>query len=504
MNCCITLASRARRIALRAALSALALVVALTPLAQPTLPAIAQQNTLLNENFEGAFKNDDAGGAECAASACLVPDGWNVWHTRRTDSDPLGVNAAPRYEQTRAANRFRSGAAALRYSTSLATHTGGAYRVITGLTPGTRLKFSAAGSVWSTNDESPISARPSRDIKLKIGIDPFGGAGGRANPFSPEIVWSGEQAPIDAFKDFTVETEARATSVIVYLYSTMRDPVRHNEVFWDDALLTVEAAAATPDPNAPPTPAAAVTAEATAAATTPTPDVPTDDVVHTIVSGDTLLGLTERYNIDQTELLRLNPGLRPNSILSIGDRIVVKKGSGATATPDPAAAAQISVTGTVTGTPTVGTLCVEAFFDENGDAERDDGEDLVPQIFFTIARDNVEVGNYTSDGVNEPYCVNNLVNGEYIVGGTILPIYQPSSPLNDKIRIAGGERKFSLGIRRKTDAGRDVSATATPAPRPAILDPANVLSVVAVFGGLLMIVGLIGFLISAFLRRRRL
>jgi LysM repeat protein len=496
--------SRTLRIC-RAALSLFALCAALSI---PVSPAVAQPGTLLNENFEGAFKNDDAGGAECAGNACAVPEGWHVWHTRRTDSDPLGVNAAPRYEQTRAANRFRSGAAALRYSTSLATHTGGAYRVITGLTPGTRLKFSAAASVWSTNDDSPISARPSRDIKLKIGIDPFGGADGRANPFSPEIVWSAEQAPIDAFKDFSVETESRGNSVIVFLYSTMRDPVRHNEVFWDDAVLTVEAAAATPDPNAAPptpTPVGTVTTETPVAPSTQTPEAPTNDVVHTIVSGDTQLAIAGRYGISIETLQRLNPGLRPNSILSVGDTLIVQKGTGAQAvTPTPGAGAPISGTGTVTGTPTVGALCVEAFFDENGDTDRDDGEDLVPQIFFSIARDNVEIGNYTSDGVNEPYCVNNLANGEYIVGSTILPIYQPSSPLNDKIRVAGAESKFSIGIRRKSDAGRDVSATATPAARPAILEPANVLSLMAVLGGLLMIIGLIGFLISAFLRRRRL
>jgi LysM repeat protein len=479
-------------------------IVLLTCVLHPSA-SHAQIGTLLNENFESPFQND-AGGGDCAGDACLVPTGWNVWYTKRTDKDPIGVNAQPRYEQTRAANRFRSGASALRYYTALATHTGGVYRTITGLTPGARLKFSAAGMAWSTNDESPISARPSRDIKLKIGIDPFGGSGGRANPFSPEIVWSAEQSPVDAFKDLSVETEARGGSVIVYLFSTMRDPVRHNEIFWDDAVLTAEAALATSDPNSAPTATSVANTAATAVPQTATPNTPTNDVTHTVVANDTLLGIAEQYGTSVEELVRLNPGLRANTLLTLGTVYLVKKGNASVAavTPTPDTGAQISTTGTVTGTPTVGTICVQAYFDENGDAKRDDGEDLVPQIFFSIARDNVEVGNYTSDGVNEPYCVNNLANGEYVVGATILQIYQPSSPLNDKIRLVGAQKDFNLGIRRKTDAGRDVSATGTPAARPAILEPSNALSIVAVLGGLLMIVGLIGFLISAFLRRRRL
>ncbi len=459
---------------------------------------------LLNEGFEAGFQNDAAGGGDCAQNTCQVPAGWGVWFTRRTDTDAPGVNLQPRYEQTRAAGRFKTGAAALRYYTSQATHTGGVYRIVTGVTVGAKIKLSAAGQVWSTNDESPISARPSRELRLKIGIDPLGGDNGKANPFSPQIVWSEEQSPADAFKDFAVEVEAKSSTVVVYLFSTMRDGVRHNDVFWDDVLLTTsagasETGAATPATEATPAPTP------TLAATEP--PAATNDVTYTIVAGDSLIKIADENGITVAELERLNPGVNATT-LQLGAVLIVKKGSAAPAaefTPTPAGAPAITGTVSITGTPTVGTLCVQAYFDEDGNGRRaEQGEDLVPQILFEVTKDGNRVGGYTTDGVND-FCFENLQNGEYIATGTILQIYQPSSPPNDKVLVRGGRADFMIGIRRRSDEGRIVSATATPAaPITDLFSTSNLLSVLAVLGGLLMIIGLIGFLISAFLRRRRL
>jgi LysM repeat protein len=478
-----------------------------------TRPALSQ-DALFNEGFEGAFQNDAAGGGDCAQNTCTVPAGWGVWFTRRTDTDPPGVNFQPKYEQTRNSGRIKSGASALRYYTSQATHTGGVYRVVTGVTPGARLRISASGQVWSTNDESPISARPSRDVRLKIGIDPLGGEGGKANPFSPQIVWSGEQSPLDAFKDFSAEVEARSTTVIVYLYSTMKDSVRHNEIFWDDVVLTLAAPPTTPTPEGVPPPSPTV--EATAAATVAPATAPavTNDVTVTVKAGDTLLGIAFDNGISLEELQRLNPDASPQT-LQIGQVLIIKKGNPSTAatdTPVPGAVAPgttvdsaVASAGVITGTPTVGAACVQAYFDDDGNGERAErGEDLVPQILFTLSRDGKSAASYTSNGVDEPYCFENLENGEYVVAATVLQIYQPSTPINDTVNVRGGRTFFSIGIRRITDAAVDVSATATPAAGAPIVTAANVVSLVAVLGGLFMIIGLIGFLISAFLRRRRL
>ena len=49
-----------------------------------------------------------------------------------------------------------------------------------------------------------------------------------------------------------------------------------------------------------------------------------------------------------------------------------------------------------------------------------------------------------------------------------------------------------------------MSATATPAAAAPIVNTDNAVAIVAIIGGLLMIFGLIGFVISAALRRKRL
>jgi LysM repeat protein len=462
--------------------------------------AVAQSALLVDEGFEGGFQNDASGGGTCAQGGCDVPAGWGVWFTKRADTDPAGVNVQPKYEQARTAGRFRGGAAALRYASDNATHTGGVYRIVQNVTPGTRLVLSAYGMAWSTNDDSPISARPSRDVRLKIGIDPLGGDGGKANPFSPQIVWSAEQSPLDAFRPFSIEVEAKAATVVVYLYSTMKDPVRHNDVYWDDVRVGVAQPPATPTPaaaEATPDPAAAPTAVPTAA--------PSTDVTVTVESGDTLLGIAFDNGITLEELQKLNPGVQPET-LQVGAVLIVKKGA---PPPEPTSApapgdAPIAPSDVLSGTPTVGAACVQAYFDDDGNGERAErGEDLVPQILFTLSRDGATLGTYTSNGVDEPYCFENLDNGSYVVAATVLQIYQPSTPINDTLRVRGGRSFFSIGIRRIADAAVDVSATATPATAAPAVDGDNVIAVVAVAGGILMIIGLIGFVVSTALRRKR-
>jgi LysM repeat protein len=490
---------------LRAALGAMLLCLCCAP----ANPLRAQGNApLLNEGFEGAFKNDEKGGPECAGGACLVPEDWGIWFVPRTATDSPGINGAPKFEQTRSAGRVKGGQAALRYYTSLATHTGGVYRIVQNVTPGARVRLNASGLVWSTNDQSPISSRPSRGIRLKIGIDPSGGDNGRASPFSSQIVWSEEKGDVDVFSDFSVETDARAGSVIVFLFSTMKDPVAHNEVFWDDVSLSIVAqdAVTTTTSTGPIT-------DTTAAATStpePSPTVLTNDVTYEVKSGDTLGDIAFRNGISLDELNKLNPGVNPTT-LQIGKILIIRKGNAvaaATAQPNASATppdASLGASATITGTPTIGQLCVSAFFDRDGDGKRaEQGEDLVPRIQFAVSRDGAPVGDYMSNGVEEPFCFPDVANGEYTVAASVPPVYITTSPLNDAITVRGARSDFLIGIRKPEDAGVDVSPTSTPAPATAVVTPGSALSLLAVIGGVTMGIGLVGLLLSSFLRRRRL
>jgi LysM repeat protein len=479
----------------------------------------AQDNApLFTEGFEEAFKPDPY----CKTGACAVPAGWGVWFIPRRETDQPGINFQPQYAQSKAANRFKAGAGSQRIYAENATFTGGIFRIVANVKVGAKLRFSAWGESWSTNDESPISARPSTDIKLKIGIDPMGGNNGQASPLNGQVVWSEERDAKDAFTQFSVEVEAKAQTVIVYMYSTMKDPVRHNEVFWDDAVLeytappptltpTVQSSAAVTGTPAAGTevaatqPVSATTASAAptgAPAGTPAPQA-SGGITHTVVEGDTLFAIALKYNKSVEELKRLN-GLS-SDLINIGQVIIIEPApvSGSTSAP---AAVQPTQVQTATATPATGALCVLAFFDNNGDGSRDKNEDPVPNVLFTVTANGAGVATYTTDGVNEPYCIGNLNAGSYTVAATVATGYNATTPLNDTVAVPGGAAaKFSVGLRRVADGNAVVAPGATNAPQAASGGSGpSVLSILATVGGGLIILGAIGFGVMFFVQGRRL
>ncbi len=467
---------------------------------------------ILAEGFEGAFQSDPS----CKQGVCNVPVGWGVWFIPRNENDLPGVNFQPQADRTTA--RVRSGTAAQRLWADNATFTGGIYRVVNDVQVGARLRFTIWGQVWSTNDESPISARPSREIRVKVGVDPLGGDNGRPSPLNGQVIWSPEQEAKDEFIPFTIEVEARSPTVILYTYTTMRDNVRHNEVFWDDAVLEYIAPppTVTPDlPSATATPTAAPEVAAIPAATAqPAAPVTIPPVTYTVKAGDTLLGIALDQNVPLAELLKNNPNVRPEA-LQIGQALIIKPGTtaevaaGSTAPPPETAAGQAlgeanASSPSASATPTVGQACVQAFFDDDGDGKRDELEDLVPNIQFVLTTGGNVIGTYTTNGVDEPHCFENLPNQAYTVAGTPLDIYVPTTPLNDTLRVNGARSYFSLGLRRISDGFEDVSPTPTPRPPLVALNSNLTVGLLSLGGGALLLIGAVGFIASTILRRRRL
>jgi len=72
-------------------------------------------------------------------------------------------------------------------------------------------------------------------MHMRVGIDPSGAS----DPFSPGIVWSEGQNPLDRWSLFVVEAWAQGAEVTVYAWSAPESPTVHNEVWWDDAALTI-------------------------------------------------------------------------------------------------------------------------------------------------------------------------------------------------------------------------------------------------------------------------
>ena len=464
----------------------------------------ADANILLKEEFEGAFANDP----NCRDGKCLVPEGWRVWFIPHRETDPQGVNYPPEYTQTTEPSRVKSGAAAQRLSTENRTFTAGVYRVVTGVKPGSKLRFTAWGQMWSTNDDSPISARPSTGIRVKIGLDPAADGDAQPSPFNGRVIWSPEADAKDNYTQFTVEAEAKTVTVIVWTFTTMENAVRHNEVFWDDAVLEVIALPAD-DPSAG---QGGNEAAAVAETQPPAPAVQASPgVTYTVEAGDTLYGIALQFDITVEELRTLNQ--LEGDLLSIGQVLIIQPPTEGVAPAQPenpppveeTAPAEAGTPASDTHDPNTGALCVQAYFDNNGDGKRDGGEALVPDVVFTVASSDAVIGTVTTDGMSEPYCVTTLQPGAYTASAAIQSMFVATSPLNDTVNVsASSNSQFSVGLRRASDGNTVIEGTATLEPPAATGGGPSVLAVLAIVLGAAMSLGALGIGALLFFQSRRL
>lgn len=471
---------------------------------------------LFREDFEAPFVADPF----CGTGRCQVPSGWEIWWVPRRETDPEGVNFQPQADRTSVQSRVKSGGGAQRIFVERATFTGGIRRVIKSVKVGARLRFSASAQVWSTNDEQAFSARPSSDIKVRLGIEQLAGDVSTASAFNPGVVWSAEADARDKFTPLSVEIEAKTTTIVLYTYATMKDPVRHNEVYFDDVLVEASAPVATEPARTGPQSGVATGASITqtaaltsTAAVTPTVVAPTpaptavknaSGKTYKVQSGDTVGGIAARFGISMDDLRRLN-GLTTD-FLSI-DQELLLEAPPTPPTPTPRPPGPGTAVAAAPAAPQFGLLCVEAYYDNNGDGRRqaETGEDLVPNVFFSISSAGALVATRMTDGVNEPFCVQNMVAGNYTVGATTLQTYNATTPLNDTKVVQGGNAsRFSVGLRRPESGSKVIVPTQANASGPARGLGDMALPILAVGIGALLVVGGMFFGVSYFLRQRRI
>lgn len=149
---------------------------------------------------------------------------------------------------------------------------------------------------------------------------------------------------------------------------------------------------------------------------TATPDA--DGVIYAQVQvGDTLWNIAARHRISLQELLDFND-LTESDLIQPGDLLIVGYGDPpATETPLP------TVTPTFPPPPPPATavpppatgVCLLAFDDQNQDGIRNNGEPLKAGVAITLFTSEAVVANYVTDGVSEPFCLDDLPPGEYNV-----------------------------------------------------------------------------------------
>ena len=129
-------------------------------------------------------------------------------------------------------------------------------------------------------------------LPWQIGID----TQGTKYPFADSIVWSAVQASMDTYSLFTVEATAASDTIVVLTRSRPDFCVTQNDTYWDNASLVAigQAEASPTEAAAQPTtaPSSGVTV-GTIPVAQPRGD---GSVVHTVNSGETLIGIVVTYD----------------------------------------------------------------------------------------------------------------------------------------------------------------------------------------------------------------
>ncbi|MBI5960605.1 MAG: LysM peptidoglycan-binding domain-containing protein [Chloroflexi bacterium] len=341
----------------RAALASVLIVVSLLA---PHVPVRAYQGTnlLQNPGFEEPFVtiNSDV--------SLRVATGWQPWSLPQGSSS--SINARPEYKPA-PTDRIKSGGAAQEYNTFFATHTGGVLQRVP-VTPNTELRFTINAWVWSSATfANPNVSDDPNDVIVNVGIDPTGGTDGT----STQIVWSADAEFYDQYRELSVTARSQGTAVTVFVRSAPKGFVGTTNIYLDDAALLVVGTGpvATNTPVASPTPdileptqegtiTPVPTSVATVAVPTPTPKPPLPDdftgsVVYQVVAGDTLWGISLRFDSTVDAIVKVN-GLENAGYLSIGQTLVVPVRDGQnplptfTPVPTQAGGGSIPVSGTYT------------------------------------------------------------------------------------------------------------------------------------------------------------
>lgn len=288
--------------------------------APAALPAADGPNLLQNPGFEDPFvkqccqTNLSVYFPNTPIDEVQVAHGWFGWWLE-PDSDPQhpsvcdGCAAWHRPEWRGAfcgepcANRVRSGNNAQKYFTFFSVHEAGMFQPVSGITPGSRLRFSIYMHAWSTHaDFGPSGGQ--QTMGMRVGIDPFGGT----NAFSPNVIWSPVSDAYDVWTLYSVEAVARNSTVTVFTRSAPWYALQHNDIYLDDASLVVVGTGGT-------------TGGAPAPTATPT------GFRYVVQPGDNYYRIARRFGVSVQSIYQANQITNPN-LLRVGTVLIIPGVSG--------------------------------------------------------------------------------------------------------------------------------------------------------------------------------
>jgi len=461
-------------------------------------PAQAQgQNLLTNPSFEGQYSGyvpeSPAEQADCSLGICSTAQtatGWKPWwiKERPTDVNPEFKPA----QRNVGGSRVRTGERAAQYFSFWTTHKAGLRQTVT-VPANSVVQFTIWGHTWMSESDTTLTSDGGTP-NMRIGIDPTGGS----NPYGPQIVWSEYKQAFDTYQPFSVQAQAQGDKVTVFTFAApSTNPnspdygFKHTDMYWDDAALVVVGAGAAPPPppadsgggaatNPNPQPAAAAPATQFGGDPTATPDA--EGIIYAEVrSGDSIWAVAARAGITLDEILELND-LSRDDFVHTGDLLIVGFGDPlgeepvaeeapqedaesetnseesseeeiqATSIPVAEEASQTSSEEEEEMAAGV-SICLAAYDDVNQSGVFDAGEELRPDVAFTIFDGQQVVSNYVTDGSSEPFCLEGLEAGSYRITRSSLPNEALTTPGDRAVSLTEGsslELEFGSFIDQET------------------------------------------------------
>lgn len=202
-------------------------------------------NLITNPSFEGQYSSytPDPAHPDCPWGTCgsaQMADNWTPYWKSHNPSDPDWIYRMPEWKPAEShftnPTRVRTGERAQQWFTFFGTHQAGIFQRVSNVSPGASLCLSIWGHAWSNNSDDPYTNPNDHGfLNQQIGIDPTGGT----DYLSPNVVWTDPVTQYDEYGLFKLETTAQSSSVTVFFHSEPLWAYKHNDVYWDDAILSV-------------------------------------------------------------------------------------------------------------------------------------------------------------------------------------------------------------------------------------------------------------------------
>jgi hypothetical protein len=521
-------------------------IVSALGVAAPRPLALAQAAPLQNPGFEGISCRAGSVSPECLDNwthathdgsnpqDVYTPQGWVTWWSGASGTGRPRVDTIANVPPfTGELPRIRSGYYAMRMmpAATWVAMDAGVYQVVTGLTPGATVQFSAYAHGWSCDNDAKIgyTCADPWNMSFQVGIEPNGATGAPA----AGVIWSPEQWIADHYAlvgPVTAQVGAGGT-IAVYLRVKTKWPYVHQEAYWDDTSLVYTAQPAAAPTTAPGVPAGQPTVIAGSDGLNIRSGPGTNFAILAHVDPGTQLKVTGKYadwwQVDYSGtaawvysgvVTAQNTANVPQVVPPASPVPPAPTSAPPTATlppPTPTLSSELptSEAGSAPSATTVATgasICVLAYHDRNGDTFRNDAatEELLPNAEITVADASGVIARYTTNGIAEPYCFT-VAAGNYRVIQTPPAGYMPSGAAEQTVGVVDGS---SLSLQFGDVRGEGPVATEAAAATAVSgggggasgSSTIRIFSTVAKVSGVLVLIVAVGLaVLFVFSRRRR-